>query len=198
MFRKMVWFSLILVSAFVAGCAQVPQESIDSVEQALDTARAAEAAEYAPGALQLAEDSLGSALTEVEAQKETFAMLRSYDAAEELLGKARGLADAATTEANTARDRAKADAEALIDQARVAIDAAMTALETAPQGKGTQAELTAMKAELDGLAASLDGAEQSYASGKYLMAKSQAESVAREAGAITADIAQATMKRNAT
>ncbi len=74
--------------ALLAACAQAPQPQIDAANSALEAARAAEAADYAPEAWTLAQDALNSAMNEVTAQNEKFALLRSYDQATQLLDKA--------------------------------------------------------------------------------------------------------------
>ena len=88
--------------ALLAGCAQAPQPAIDSANSALEAARTAEAAEYAPEAWTLAQDSLNSAMNEVTAQNEKFALLRSYDQASQLLDKATQAASRARAVAESA------------------------------------------------------------------------------------------------
>ena len=124
-------------------CANAPQASIDEAKNALEAAREAGAEEYAPEAWQGAQDALTSAMTEVEAQNERFALLRSYDAAEQLLEEAQQAANTAATEAAEARERARLEAEGLIQEAQTALTAATTAVDTAPKGKGTAANWAA-------------------------------------------------------
>lgn len=178
----------------VAACAQAPQPAIDSANQALEKARAAGAEEYAPEAWQLAQDSVKSATTEVQAQNAKFALFRSYDQASQLLDKATKAADAAASEAASAREEAKKRAEAAIQEAQAALTAAQAALENAPKGKGTAADLLAMKGELESMTASLAKAQEQLAAGKYLAVESSAHSVTEQANAIASDIAQAQSK----
>src|SRR5262245_15614529 len=58
--------------ALAAACAQVPQQQIDAANTALESARTAEAADYAPEAWTLAQDAHNSAMNEVTAQNEKF------------------------------------------------------------------------------------------------------------------------------
>jgi hypothetical protein len=178
----------------LAACAQAPQPAIDGANQALEKARAAGAEEYAPEAWQLAQDSLKSATTEVQAQNDKFALMRSYDQATQLLDKATKAADAAASEAASAREEAKKRAETAIQEAQAAVTAAQAALEKAPKGKGTEADLLAMKAELESMTASLSKAQEQFNAGKYLAVESSAHSVTEQANAIAADIAQAQSK----
>jgi hypothetical protein len=181
----------------LAGCAQAPQQAIDGANAALEAARTAEAPEYAPAAWQLAQDSLSSAMTEVQAQNDKFALMRSYDEATQLLDKATQSANAAAAEAATAREEAKQRAEAVLAEAQAALDAAVAALATAPKGKGTEADLMAMKAEIEAMTASLATAREAAAGGKYLVAESSAQSIRDQANQIVADIEQAKGKRRA-
>jgi hypothetical protein len=178
----------------LAACAQPPQQAIDGANQALEKARTAGAEEYAPEAWQLAQDSLKSATTEVQAQNDKFALFRSYDQASQLLDKAVKAADAAASEAGSARDEAKKRAEVAIQEAQAAVQAAQEALTKAPKGKGTEADLMAMKGELETMTASLAKAQESFAAGKYLAVESSAHSVTEQANAIATDIAQAQSK----
>jgi hypothetical protein len=178
----------------LAACAQAPQQAIDAANQALDKAKAAGAEEYAPEAWQLAQDSLKSATTEVQAQADKFALFRSYDQASQLLDKATKAADAAASEAASAKEEAKKRAEAAIQEAQAALQAVQAALEKAPKGKGTEADLMAMKAEVETMTASLAKAQEAFNAGKYLQVESGAKSVTEQANAITADIAQAQAK----
>ncbi|HXV62012.1 MAG TPA: hypothetical protein VEK15_15040 [Vicinamibacteria bacterium] len=198
MYRTVVGVLFVGALVFMGGCAQAPQEAIDAANQALDTARTAEAADYAPEEWQMAQDAFNSAMTEVQAQNDKFALVRSYSEAAQLLEKATEAAKTAATEASSAREEVKARAEALLQEAEAALTAATAALETAPKGKGTEADLMAMKAEIETMTASLASARESFAAGKYLMAETSAQSVRDQAKAIAEDIAQAQTKKSAT
>jgi hypothetical protein len=181
--------------ALLAACAKAPQQSIDGANAALESARNAEAAEYAPAAWQLAQDAHTAAMNEVNAQNEKFALTRSYDTATQLLDKATQAANAAATEAATAKEETKKRVEALLTETQAAVDAASAALASAPKGKGTEADLMAMKAELDTMTAGLATARESAAAGKYAAAETSLKSILEQANAISADIAQAKTKR---
>lgn len=197
MFRNMGIVLSMTALVALGACAQAPQEAIDGAAAALEAARTAEAPEYAPAAWQLAQDALSSATSEIEAQNQKFALMRSYGDATQLLDKAVQASNAAAAEAASAREEAKRRAEAVLAEAQAALEAAATALASAPKGKGTEADLMAMTAEIEAMTASLATAMEAAASGKYLVAESSAQSIRDQANAISADIAQAKSKRRA-
>ena len=69
--KKNVVLSMLTMAMVVlfASCAKVPQAEIDAANVAIDSAKVAEAAVYVPEQLAQVEDSLKSALAEVETQK---------------------------------------------------------------------------------------------------------------------------------
>lgn len=184
--------------SLTAACAQAPQEAIDAANQALEAARTAEAPDYAPEKWQTAQDALNSAMTEIQAQNEKFALFRSYSEASQLLENATQAANTAGTEAASAREAAKVRAETLLQEAETALAAAKAALETAPKGKGTEADLLAMTQEIETMTGSLASARESFDAGKYLAAEASAQSVKDQANAIATDIAQARSKKPVT
>ena len=198
MYRMIGGALLVGVLALTAGCAQAPQEAIDAANQALETARNAEAPDYAPEEWQAAEDALDSAMVEVQAQNDKFTLFRSYSEASQLLDGATQAANTAATAAASGREEVRVRAEMLLQEAETALAAATAALETAPKGKGTEADLLAMKQEIEGMTGSLASAREAFAAGKYLVAEASAQSVREQANAISADIAQAKGIRPAT
>lgn len=181
----------------IAACAAPPQKAIDDTAKAIDEAKAAEAATYAPASLVETQELYNSALAEVEAQNARFAPLRSYAEAEAMLTKANEQAQKTRTEAEASREETRRQAATVIEEAQAEIRASEQALKDAPQGKGTRAELEAMQAELVALTATLSEAQNAFDEGDYHGAISKASTVKTEARAIGNDIAKARGKRNA-
>lgn len=179
----------------LSGCAQAPQQDIDSAKAVIEEARTAQADKYAPESFQQAEDALQSAMAEIEAQNGKFAMFRSYERATELLAQAKETGTKAKADGEAKRSEARQAAEALIKEAEIALDAAKTSLTTAPRGKGTRADIEAMKAEIETLSSTLTEAHQAFDSGDFLSAKAKADSVKAQAGQISSDIQQARAKK---
>jgi hypothetical protein len=190
--RKMtVMLPLVLVLLVVVGCQKPPQMDIDAAKASLDTARSAEAMDYAPDSLRAAEDSQAQLDAELKAQEEKFALFRSYKKSTELAQATKAAGEKAAADAKAKKEEVKGEAQTLITDATTALNDAKALLEKAPKGKGTQADIEAMKADLTGVESSLTEAQNSFNAEKYLDAKSKAEAAKMQAGNVKTAIEQA-------
>jgi hypothetical protein len=160
----------------LSACADPPELEIQSARSALNSAEAVEASEYAPESLAAAEAAQRALDTELATQEEKFAMFRDYEESLRLAAEAQAAAARAAAEAETGKQQVRREAEELLAQARSIIDEASTMLQTAPRGKGSEVDLAVMQADISGASAVLAEVERSLAAGRYLEAKSRAES----------------------
>jgi hypothetical protein len=167
----------IAVVAFALGCAEPPQTEIDAANASLESARAAEAGDYAPEALSAAEDSMNQLEAELKAQDEKFALMRRYETSKQLAQAASDAANSAAEQAGAEKQRLQTQADDLIASTRTQITEAQALVDQAPKGKGSQADIAALKADLAAAETSLAEAEAAAASGQYRDAVAKAESV---------------------
>jgi len=160
----------------LSACADPPEPEITAARSAIATAEAADASEYAPESLAAATAAQRSLETELTTQEEKFAMFRDYEESARLAAEAEAAAAKATADAEEGKQQVRSEAEALLAQARSIIDEASTMLQTAPRGKGSEVDLAVMQADIAGASAVLAEVEQSLMAGRYLEAKSRAES----------------------
>lgn len=189
--KMMMVLPLVLVLVVMAGCQKPPQADIDGAKAALETARTAEASDYAADSLKAAEDALAQLDSELKLQEGKFALFRSYKKAIELAGNAKQAGEKAQADAKAAKEQARQEAEALITEAKTALDEAKALLEKAPKGKGTQADIEQMKADLAGVEQSMTEAQNSFNAEKFLDAKAKAEAAKTNAGNVKTAIEQA-------
>ena len=193
---SMVSLAVLGISILVIfpACSEKPVTSLNATEQALQEARKAGAQEYASETLKLAEDQFQKAREEMEMQEISFALLRNYKTAEELLAKAKMDAEKAVLDANTAKMQAKSDAEAAVTLARTILTEARTILAQAPVGKGSQADLQALKGDLE--AADSINAELDLALGHedYLGVKAKAQAMQNLSARVHDQVASALKK----
>lgn len=174
--RKMLAIlPLVLVLAFMVGCAKPPQPAIDAANQAVEAAKAAEASDYAADSLKAAEDAVAALNTELKAQEEKFALFRSYKKAEELAASAKSAGEKAKTDADAGKEAAKQAATTAIEGLKTALADAKAMLDKAPKGKGTAADLEMMKADLAGVESGIAEAENALNAGKYKDAQAKAD-----------------------
>jgi hypothetical protein len=167
----------IAVVALAIGCAKPPQTEIDAANAALEAAKTAEAADYAPEALSAAEDAISQLNTELKAQEEKFALMRRYENAKQLAASATDAANNAAQQAASEKQRLQQQATDLIAQAKTSITEVGALVDTAPKGKGSAADIAALKADLAAAESSLAEAEAAVAAGKFKDAVAKAESV---------------------
>jgi len=170
---------VVLMGAAVLGlaaCEDPPEPAIQSARAALTTAESAGAADYAPESLGAAEAAQQALDAELTLQEEKFAMFRDYEEATRLATEAQAAADRAAADAEDGKQQVRRETEALVAQTRAIIDEASTLLASAPRGKGSEVDLAVLQADISGAAALLPEVEQSLAAGRYLEAKSRAES----------------------
>ncbi len=194
--RKSLWMLLLIVGAglIFAGCASAPTAEINATKSAISAAQTEDVQTYAPESLKAAEDELNNALAEVEAQNAKFAMSRDYKKASELLKSAKDAAEKAVADAQAAKTKCKADAEALIAALPQTIADAKAALAKAPRGKDTKADLEAMQNDLKLAEESLNEANQAMGQEKFKEALTKATSAKEKATAIIDQVRQAQEK----
>lgn len=166
---------LVLVLAFMIGCAKPPQPAVDAANTALDAAKSAEASDYAASSLKSAEDALAALNTELKAQEEKFALFRSYKKAEELAASAKSAGETAKVDAEAGKETARQAATAALEGLRTALNDTKMMLDKAPKGKGTQSDLEMMKADLAGVESAIAEADSALSAGRYLEAQAKAD-----------------------
>jgi hypothetical protein len=190
---------VIALSAFIlmslAGCSKPPQVEMQNADAAIQSAKAAEAEQYAPAAYRAAMDSLSAAMASKQQQDSKFALIRGYGKAKEMFLKAEVAAKLAEDQARKGKAQAKVEVEELMKKAQEALDAANTALSKAPRGKGSKVDLALFKNDLATATAGRDEAMNDYNAEKYLAAKSKISAVIQRAQRISQDIAAASGKK---
>lgn len=189
--RKITFGLLLLVLVVMVGCAKPPQEKITAVQQALEAAQTAGAADYAPDSLKAVEDAKAQLDQELKVQEEKFALFRSYKQAETLADQAKAAGEKAAADAATRKEQVKQEATQLISEARTQLQEAKDMLAKAPKGKGTQQDLKAMEGDLAGVESSLAEAEGALSGERYLDAKNKAETAKTTISNVKMSIEQA-------
>jgi len=173
-------------------CATEPTDALNAAKTSLESAKAAGAADYAPSALAAADSAAAALDAELKAQKEKFALTRSYTKAAELAAEAKKAADDAAAAAVTGKEQMKAEATTLIAGVRGSVDSVKAMLAKAPKGKGSAADLEALNADVAGVETSLGEMDAAMAAGKYKDAKVKAEAAKATLDKIMADVEAAT------
>ena len=181
----------------LTACSQVPTVDVDAAKHALDEARNAQAAEYAPQAWTAAQDADAKLEAELDAQSQRWSALRSYTVSRQLALDTKSAAERSRDEAATGKDKAKDEASTMMAQARDESSRANAAVGSAPRGKGTEADLASLKSDASSIDGTLQEMQRAFDAGDYINAKVKAQAAIDAAKKIQAEIEQAKAGRRA-
>lgn len=196
--RWTITVAVVAALAILTACAKPPQARMDSLKNAMELAELSEAAIYAPAELEAAREAERTAVAEVEAQNQRFALSRSYETAREMLDKATAAAETARDSAASNRELAKAAANDAIETmtgelATAEADlAALAACRRKPKGFAQDLEL--MGGKVEALTGQLAELEAEVDAENYQAAVELAESIRPEMSAVLEDLASARAK----
>jgi len=162
----------------------------------MQTARSAEAEQYAPQAYRVAMDTLNAAQAAKQEQDSKFALFRSYGKSKQMFISAQGLADKAAAEARAEKERMRAEVADLITRVQAAVDAATAALDAAPVGKGNKADIELIRNDLASINQGFADAKNDFTAEKFIQAKSKLEAVMNRATGIISEIEAAIAKKS--
>jgi len=185
------------IGLVLAACSHMPTVDVDAAKHALDEARNAQAAEYAPQAWTAAQDADAKLEAELDAQSQRWAALRSYTVARQLAVDTKTAAERSRDEAVAGKDKAKDEASTLMAQAREESSRANAAVGSAPRGKGTEADLASLKSDATSIDSTLQEMQTAFDGGDYINAKVKAQAAIDAAKKIEAEIEQAKTSRRA-
>lgn len=179
----------------LTACSQAPVKEVDAAKASLESARQAQAQEYAPDAWNTATNTEAALDTELRTQEETLALFRSYDRSVALAAELDRAGKAASEEAVAKKTSMKTEVAALLDRAAAEIASAQKAVASAPRGKGTEADLSSLKSDAAGLDAQLQEARTAFEAGDLIGAKAKADAVIDAATRMTDEIEKARAAR---
>jgi hypothetical protein len=171
MFMKYARIFLPIALALVIGaCARPPQADIDAARKAVaDAAKNADVVAYAPETLKSAEDKL--------AQMEAELTAKHYDKVKALALDAKTAAGAAAGEAARGREKAKADATALVAALKQAIPDTAKKLADAARARGIKLDFAGLTKQLADARAAVADADKDVTDGNFAAALQKATAV---------------------
>ncbi len=193
--RLMVMVLAVMALPLLWGCSKPPELEMQAANTAIQAARAAEAEEYAPQSLTVAQDTLNAAMALKEEQDGKFALFRSYGKAKAQFVRAEALAQKATSDAQAEKERVRLEVSGLLTQARAALDSTATLLAKAPVGKGNKADIELIRNDLANVEANFAAAKAEFDSGRFKSAKAKVEAVMNDANRLMTEIANAAAKK---
>lgn len=198
--RSTITLAIVAALAVLTACAKPPQARMDSLQKAMGLADTAEAATYAPVEFEAARAAERTALAEVEAQNQKFALTRSYETAREMLDKANAAAETTRAAAVTNRELAKTAADEAVETMTAQLAtaeadlAALAACRKKPKGFAQDLEL--MRGKVEALTGQLAELQAKVDAEEFKAAIEFAKSIQPEISAVTTDLSTARAKLN--
>ncbi len=184
--------------AILTACAKPPQARMDGLRSGMELAELAESATYAPAEFEAAREAERTALAEVEAQNQKFALTRSYETAREMLDKATAAAETARAAAVANREIAKTTADEAVEALTVqlvAAEADLAALASCRKTpKGFAQDLELMRGKVEALTGQMVELQAKVDAENYKAAVEFAESIQPEMSAVATDLSSARAK----
>jgi hypothetical protein len=157
----------IVLALIVGACARPPQADIDAARKAVaDAGKNSDIAAYAPETLKSAQDKL--------AQMESELAAKHYDKVKSLALDAKAVAASAASEAVRGREKAKADATALIAALTQAIPETAKKLAAAAKARAVKLDFAGLTKQLTAARAAVAEADKDAADGNFAVALQKA------------------------
>lgn len=190
--KILMGLAAIAMVAFLSSCGKVPQEQINSVNAAIDSAAKVEAGVYLPTEFAAVQDSMKAIMADVEVQKSK--LFKKFGPAkmklEALLTQTNGLI------ANTAvkKEEVKKEVETTLTDIKTVIEENGKLFKKAPRGKDAAAVLEQIKTEMATIDAAVVEAQASYDKGTYMDALNKIKAAKERATGINTELKDAIAK----
>jgi len=190
--KVLMGLAAIVMVAFLSSCGKVPQEQINAVNAAIDSAAKVEAGVYLPTEFAAVQDSMKTIMADVEVQKSK--LFKKFGPAkiklEALLGQTKQLV------ANTAtkKEEVKKEVETTMTDIKAIIEENGKLFKKAPRGKEGAAVLEQIKTEMATIDASVVEAQGIYDKGAYMDALNKIKAAKERATGINTELKDAIAK----
>jgi len=173
--RVVLLFSIVLPALLIGGCGEPPDKELHQAQGAIDAARAAGAAIYAPEELKGAVDALTRAQEAVGQRDYRLALNHALDSRER--------AQAAAKRAADERAAARSDAERLLADTTAAISVATVRLRAAEDAHTPAQGTATLRAAIETARNATDDAGNALAKEDYLGARKRLQGISRAVAA---------------
>jgi hypothetical protein len=195
--------NILLTIAALAGmtimfssCAKLPEAEMANAKAAVEAAKAAEADRYVPAEYRAVQDSLNTAMTEVENQKSKFVLFRSYKKVTVKLNNVVTLANTVKENAGIRKEQVKNEAQQTLAEATTLVGEVKELILKAPKGKEGKEALEAIQSDLALVEASLAEVSTLINNGDYLTALDKVKAAKDKGASLKAELEEAIARKS--
>jgi hypothetical protein len=196
---KNVLFTVVALAGMAllfTSCAKLPEMEMTNAKAAVEAAKAAEADRYVPAEYRAVQDSLNTAMTEVENQKSKFVLFRSYKKVTVKLNNVITLANTVKANAGIRKEEVKNEAQQTLAAATTLVTEVKDLILKAPKGKEGKEALEAINSDLALVEASLAEVSTLINNGDYLTALDKVKAANDKAASLKAELEEAIAKKS--
>lgn len=196
---KKVLFTIVAVAGMAllfTSCAKLPEMDMTNAKAAVEAAKAAEADRYVPAEYRAVQDSLNTAMTEVENQKSKFVLFRSYKKVTVKLNNVVTLAGTVKANAGIKKEEVKNEAQQTLATATTTVGEVKELILKAPKGKEGKEALEAIQSDLALVEASLAEVSTLINNGDYLTALDKVKAANDKANSLKSELEEAIAKKS--
>jgi hypothetical protein len=169
----------------IAGCAEVPHQSIHDAKKALEQAEKAGAELYAPSQFKATQVSFDLAMKEISEENKKIPFMRKYHKILEALRSTISAAQSTMAAVESAKSRIRAETGGMISRANACADTIAVILKSAARKKKNTGTLAA---ELDSVKTAIGIAQQALGTGNLLAAKEKITAAEENLAAVAKNV----------
>lgn len=158
---------LMMCVMFMGGCSKMPEGVVQSVDSSFETAISSGGNEYAPEAINVAQNAVSVMKAEIAAQDKKFVLFRTYSESKFLAARAQSVVDSVITVVEANKEAARIKSKNMIGENVSNLNVAKSLLMVAPVGKGSELDIKMIESDIDGIAQLIIDSEFSFGEGRY-------------------------------
>lgn len=186
--------SLVAIALLVVSCGKMPQESIDTVNASIKSARSAQADVYMGSELKAAQDSMVVIMQGIETENSK--MFKSFDSYKTRLDNLKGTLDQIIAEVPAKKEAFKQEALAGLDNLKQLYAEGQDLLAKAPKGKEGKAVLQQIGEEFKVIESTIAGIETTLAGdANYIQVLAKENATQKSISDINTELSDAIAKK---
>jgi hypothetical protein len=186
--------ALALLVVMAASCSKMPEAEVATAKASVEAAKSVEANRYIAPEFNAVQDSLNSALVEIETQKGKFFLTRDYKPVTAKLVALTAEADALKAKTEERKAAVRTEVQETLTALSLLIEEDKALLKKAPKGKEGKAALEAIQNDITVIEASVNEVNTLVTNGDYLTAQDKVNASKVKAEAIKEELNAAIAK----
>lgn len=190
--KVLMGLATLMMVAFLTGCGKAPQAQIDAVNAAIEAAKTAEANVYLPDEFVALQESMNSAMADIETQKGK--LFKKFGDVKLKLDETLAKANQLTSDVAGKKEEVKGQVSTLMDGIKTVIEENGKLIPKLPRGKEGAQVIEQIKADLATVDAAVVEAQGLFDKGSFMDALNKINAAKEKAESLNAEIKEVLTK----